>query len=60
VVDIVERHNIVVLEGLAAYFDASRKEQRTLHAVGDGTFIVDGEKLDRREMMRAKLPESVL
>ena len=56
VVDIVERHNIVVLEGVAAYLDRSRAERRTLHAVGDGTFIVDGEILDRREMMRAKLP----
>jgi len=59
VVDIIEKHNIVVLEGVAAYFDASRKERRTLHAVGDGTFIVDGEKLDRREMMRSKLPDGV-
>ncbi|WP_374438263.1 flavin reductase family protein [Pseudomonas panipatensis] len=59
VVDIVERHNIVVLEGVAAYLDRSRAERRTLHAVGDGTFIVDGEILDRREMMRAKLPPGV-
>jgi flavin reductase (DIM6/NTAB) family NADH-FMN oxidoreductase RutF len=59
VVDIVEKHNIVVLEGVAAYFDSSRKEKRTLHAVGDGTFIVDGEKLDRKEMMRSKLPDGV-
>ncbi len=56
VVDIVEKHNIIVLEGLAAYFDNSRKEKRTLHAVGDGTFIIDGRKVDRREMMRSKLP----
>lgn len=59
VVDIVGKHNIVVLEGIAAYFDSSRKEQRTLHAVGDGAFVVDGRKLDRREMMRSKLPEGV-
>ncbi|MCJ7764520.1 MAG: flavin reductase family protein, partial [Thiovulaceae bacterium] len=52
VVDIIEKHNIVVLEGIAAYFDSSREEKRTLHAVGDGTFIVDGDKLDRKEMMR--------
>ena len=57
VVDIVEKHNIVVLEGIAAYFDSSREEKRTLHAVGDGTFIVDGGKLDRKEMMRSKLPD---
>lgn len=56
VVEIVENQNIVVLEGVAAYFDRSRKEKRTVHAVGDGTFIVDGARLDRRKMMRAKLP----
>jgi flavin reductase (DIM6/NTAB) family NADH-FMN oxidoreductase RutF len=59
VVDIVKKHNIVVLEGVAAYFDSSRKEKRTLHAVGDGTFVVDGRTLDRRKMMRSKLPEGV-
>jgi flavin reductase (DIM6/NTAB) family NADH-FMN oxidoreductase RutF len=59
VVDIIEKHNIIVLEGIAAYFDSSREEKRTLHAVGDGTFIVDGEKLDRKEMMRSKLPDGV-
>ncbi len=56
VVDIVRKHNIVVLEGVAAYLDRARKEKRTVHAVGDGTFIVAGETLDRRKMMAAKLP----
>ena len=56
VIDIVEKHNIVVLEGVAAYFDTERKEKRTVHAVGDGTFIVDGRKIDRKEMMAAKIP----
>ena len=59
IIDIVEKHNIVVLEGVAAYFDDLREEKRTLHAVGDGTFVMDGDKLDRREMMRSKLPEGV-
>lgn len=59
VVDIVKKHNIVVLEGVAAYSDSARKEKRTLHAVGDGTFIVDGRKLNRRAMMSAKLPDGV-
>ncbi len=40
VVDIIDRHSIVVLEGIAAYFDSARAEQRMIHAVGDGTFIV--------------------
>ena len=56
VVDIVKKHNIIVLEGLAAYQDNSRKEKRTLHAVGDGTFITDGRKLNRKKMMSSKLP----
>ncbi len=59
VLDIVKKHNIVVLEGVAAYFDNSRKEKRTVHAVGDGTFVVDGRKLNRREMMLSKLPAGV-
>ena len=59
VIDIVKKHNIVVLEGVAAYLDSSRKEKRTIHAIGDGTFVVDGRKLNRREMMRSKLPDGV-
>jgi flavin reductase (DIM6/NTAB) family NADH-FMN oxidoreductase RutF len=59
VIDIVKKHNIIVLEAVAAYFDSSRKEKRTIHAIGDGTFVVDGRKLDRRKMMRSKLPDGV-
>lgn len=59
VIDIVKRHNIVVLEGVAAYIDGSRKEKRTIHAVGDGTFIVDGRKIDRKKMMRSKIPAGI-
>ncbi|HTN93410.1 MAG TPA: flavin reductase family protein [Gallionella sp.] len=59
VVDIVQRHSIVILEGVAAYYDSARKNKRTFHAVGDGTFIVDGRKLSRRKMMASKLPEGV-
>ena len=59
VIDIIKRHNIVVLEGIAAYFDSSRKEKRTIHAIGDGTFVVDGRRLNRRRMMRSKIPDGV-
>lgn len=54
--DILQKHNIVVLEGVAAYFDSSRKEKRTVHAIGDGTFIVDGRRLNRKKMMSTKIP----
>lgn len=59
VIDIVKKHNIVVLEAVAACIDTARKEKRTIHAVGDGTFIVDGRRMDRRKMMAAKLPYGV-
>lgn len=59
VVDIVRKHNIIVLQGAAAYVASRRKERRTIHAVGDGTFIVDGARLDRRKRMASKLPPGV-
>ncbi len=59
VIDMVAKHNIVVLEGVAACIDPARKEKRTLHAVGDGTFVVDGRKVDRRKMMASRLPDGV-
>ncbi|MBW4056811.1 MAG: flavin reductase family protein [Proteobacteria bacterium] len=59
VIDIIKKHNIVVLEGVAAYIDSARKEKRAVHAVGDGTFIVDGHKIDRRKMMSSKIPFGV-
>jgi flavin reductase (DIM6/NTAB) family NADH-FMN oxidoreductase RutF len=59
VIDIVKKHNIVVLKAVAAYIDSARKEKRTVHAVGDGTFIVDGRKIDRRKMMASKIPYGV-
>ena len=59
VVDIIEQYSIVLLEGVAAYVDTARKEKRTLHAVGDGTFVADGRKFDRRDMMRSKLPSGI-
>jgi len=59
VVDIVRRHNIVVLEAVAAHLAPGRKETRTVHAVGDGTFIVDGRRLNRRRLMASKIPAGV-
>ena len=59
VIDVVRKHNIVVLEGVAAYFDSARKEKRTIHAIGDGTFVVDGRKLDRKKMMRMWVSDGV-
>jgi flavin reductase (DIM6/NTAB) family NADH-FMN oxidoreductase RutF len=59
VIDIVKRHDIVVLQAVAACIDTARRERRTLHAVGDGTFIVDGRRIGRRKMMASRLPYGV-
>lgn len=57
--EIVGRLNLVLLQGVAAHIDLDRPDTRLLHAVGDGTFTADGERFDRREAMRAKLPEGL-
>lgn len=59
VVDLIAKHSIVVLEAVAAHENPTRRERRTVHAVGDGTFIVDGRRLDRRKMMASKLPTGI-
>lgn len=59
VIDIITRHNIVILQGLAARIDAEREEKHTVHAVGDGSFVVDGRRIDRKKLMAAKLPPGV-
>jgi flavin reductase (DIM6/NTAB) family NADH-FMN oxidoreductase RutF len=59
VVEIIRRYDIVVLGAVAAHRASSPRESRTLHAVGDGTFIVDGRRLSRRRQMAAKIPAGV-
>ncbi len=53
----VKKHGFFILQGVAAWIDPDRKERRTFHAVGDGTFVVDGKKLDLRKRMTAVMPE---
>jgi hypothetical protein len=42
---------LFVLQGVKAWRNSKRKEQRTFHAKGDGTFIIDGECVDLRDRM---------
>ena len=56
VADCVEDHGIIVLECRRAWENPDRAERRTFHAVGDGTFVADGEKYDFRKEMASKLP----
>jgi len=59
VIDHIEKHNIFVLDGLAAWVDSKRTEKRCFHAVGDGRFIADGGLINHRRIMLPKLPKGV-
>lgn len=59
VVDYIEKHNIFVLDALNAWVDSARNERRTMHAVGDGTFVIDGRTVNLRKLMKSKLPPGV-
>jgi flavin reductase (DIM6/NTAB) family NADH-FMN oxidoreductase RutF len=59
VADYIRNHSIFVLDAIAAWVDEKHQEQRFFHAVGDGWFIVDGEKINHRKIMREKLSEGV-
>jgi flavin reductase (DIM6/NTAB) family NADH-FMN oxidoreductase RutF len=59
VTDYIEKHGIFILDAAAAGVDETRREKRLFHAVGDGRFIVDGEKINHRKLMLKKLPEGV-
>jgi flavin reductase (DIM6/NTAB) family NADH-FMN oxidoreductase RutF len=45
------KYGLFIMEGLKAWFDSSRKEKRTIHANGDGTFKIDGRTRDLRSRM---------
>ncbi|GHV58079.1 flavin reductase [Deltaproteobacteria bacterium] len=47
----VEERHFFILEGLKAWHNPTAPDQRTFHAVGDGTFILDGETIDLRRRM---------
>ncbi len=51
----VRKYALFVLEAVQVWWDPKRKERRTFHANGDGTFMVDGEKINlKRKMVKWK------
>jgi flavin reductase (DIM6/NTAB) family NADH-FMN oxidoreductase RutF len=52
----VNKYALFVLEVIQAWSDPKRKERRTIHANGDGTFVVDGRTIDLKKKM-VKFPE---
>lgn len=47
----LRKYSIFVLSVARAWIDQKRKERRTFHANGDGTFVVDGRTIDLRKRM---------
>ncbi len=56
VVEYIERYGFIVLHVERVVINETLKERRMIHAVGDGTFIIDGEMVNFRELMEEKLP----
>jgi flavin reductase (DIM6/NTAB) family NADH-FMN oxidoreductase RutF len=48
---LINKYNLFIWEGVAAWIDQKRKERRTIHAKGDGTFVIDGDTVNLRKRM---------
>jgi flavin reductase (DIM6/NTAB) family NADH-FMN oxidoreductase RutF len=55
----LKKHNLFVLDAVHAWVNDRRKERRTIHARGDGTFLVDGRTINYRQLMLSRLPPGV-
>lgn len=49
---LVDRYDLFVLETVKAWIDPARKNPKTLHHRGYGTFVVDGETIRLKSKMR--------
>ena len=49
-------HNILVFDAVKLWVNSGKKEKRLVHAIGDGTFVVDGEKLNYKKEMADRVP----
>jgi flavin reductase (DIM6/NTAB) family NADH-FMN oxidoreductase RutF len=47
----VNKYNLFILEAVRAWLDPKHKERRTIHANGDGTFVVDGNTINLKKKM---------
>ena len=55
---LANKYNLFILEGVKAWLDDGRKEKRTFHANGDGTFVVDGKTINLKKRM-TKWPQFI-
>jgi len=59
IIDHIKKHNIFILDGVEAWVNDKQKAPCFFHAVGDGRFIIDGEKINHRKIMLDKIPAGV-
>jgi flavin reductase (DIM6/NTAB) family NADH-FMN oxidoreductase RutF len=55
---LVNKYSLFILKGIKAWIDEERKEKRTFHANGDGTFVIDGRTVDLKKRM-TKWPQFI-
>ena len=55
--DHVERHGLLIFNGIRLWENPEKEDRRIIHANGDGTFFADGEFRSLREEMRQWVPE---
>ncbi len=55
----LEEFSILILRPIEAGIDSKVHTERKFHAVGDGTFFLDGEKRSYRRIMKGKVPRHV-
>ena len=59
IIDHIKKHNIFILDGVQAWVNEKIKDKRLIHAIGDGRFKFDGDKINHRKIMQAKIPKGV-
>jgi hypothetical protein len=55
----VKKHGLVILEATRIWYNEGKTEKRVCHAIGNGSFSVDGEIIDYRSLMEKKVPDGV-
>ena len=46
---LAEKFNIFILEGVKAWMDENKKDERMFHSGIGGSFVIDGEKIERKK-----------
>lgn len=56
VVDCIEKYGFIIMKVTRVTVNPDCHDRRMIHAIGDGSFVADGETFNCRELMADKLP----